>query len=52
MTTVDLQISTLSYEECKFAMDQWTNCRSSFYEIKKEFLPITFLIFPKKILTG
>lgn len=35
MTTVDLQISTLSYEECKFAMDQWTNCKSSFYEIKK-----------------
>lgn len=53
MIIVDIQNSLLSYEECRSAMQNWTDCRSSFSEIKKkELLPITFLIFPKKALNG
>lgn len=35
MITADIQTSMLSYEECKSAMNQWTEYRSSFSEIKK-----------------
>ena len=35
MIIVDIQNSLLSYEECRSAMQNWTECRSSFSEIKK-----------------
>jgi hypothetical protein len=35
MITVDAQTSMLSFQDCKSAMDQWTEYRSSFSEIKK-----------------
>ncbi|MFZ4930132.1 hypothetical protein [Chryseobacterium sp. Mn2064] len=42
MTTLNMQTSMLSYEDCKIAMGKWADCRSSFFDIQKK-LPTNYI---------